>query len=518
MSTAQQNPPEKMSEQTQDGTKASVTSASDQLDRLSDSIASGVVFAVLLTVGQRVVGFIRGILFCRIMSDQELGQWSMLWSFLMLLAPLAVLGLPGCFSRYTEYYRHRGQLRTFIQRIAVVSLGLTMALVTTMLIFPERVSWMIFRDSSHVTIVYALAISLAIVSASNFLSSLLESLRQVRAVTAMRFITGVGFAVFGTLMIAYSTNRSAAAALAYGISCVLGAIPAIWFLYKYRNCIVDETESENLRHSTMWKKIAPFAAWLWVSNLFHNLFEVSDRYMLIHWSKTTADMAQGYVGQYHSGRVVPLLMVSVAGVIGGLLLPYMSAAWEKGEREDAHRQSNWSVKLLALAFTAGGIVVLFLSPVLFEGIFQGKYNDGLAVLPLTLVYCIWFGLAVVAQNYLWVAEKGSWAAIAMGIGLGANIVLNMLLIPPYGLEGAVIATTLGNASNLIVVYLFNNSQGCKIDFGMWVVSAMPLLLILPLPVAALAFVAVAVATVMTEFVFTAEEKSDVIGMVSKLRK
>ena len=155
---------------------------------------------------------------------------------------------------------------------------------------------------------------------------------------------------------------------------------------------------------------------------------------------------------------------------------------------------------------------------MFEGIFQGKYNDGLAVLPLTLVYCIWFGLAVVAQNYLWVAEKGSWAAIAMGIGLGANIVLNMLLIPPYGLEGAVIATTLGNASNLIVVYLFNNSQGCKIDFGMWLVSAMPLLLILPLPVAALAFVAVAVATVMTEFVFTAEEKSDVIGMVSKLRK
>jgi O-antigen/teichoic acid export membrane protein len=366
--------------------------------------------------------------------------------------------------------------------------------------------------------VLSLAISLGVVSASNFLSSLLESLRQVRAVTAMRFITGMAFAVVGTAMIALSTNRSAAATLAYGISCILGAIPAIWFLCKYRNCIVDETDSEKLLHSTMWKKIAPFAAWLWVSNLFHNLFEVSDRYMLIHWSETTADIAQGFVGQYRSGRVVPLLLVSVAGVLAGLLLPYMSAAWEKGKREEAQRQSNWSVKLLALAFTAGGIVVIFLSPVLFEGIFQGKYNGGLKVLPLTLVYCIWFGLAAVAQNYLWVAEKGSWAAIAMGLGLGSNVLFNMLLIPTYGLEGAVIATTLGNAGILSVVYSFNNLQGCKTDLGTWLVSAMPLLLLLPMTFAAAAFILTSLAAIFTGFIFTAEEKRDVIDMAKKLKK
>jgi O-antigen/teichoic acid export membrane protein len=62
---------------------------------VSDSIATGLMFALILTVGQRIIGFGRGILFCRFMTDQELGQWSMVWSYLMLLAPLAVLGLPG---------------------------------------------------------------------------------------------------------------------------------------------------------------------------------------------------------------------------------------------------------------------------------------------------------------------------------------------------------------------------------------------------------------------------------------
>ena len=493
-------------------------SASDKLEHLSDSIATGVVFAVLLTVGQRIVGFVRGILFCRIMTDQELGQWSMLWSFLMLLAPLAVLGLPGCFGRYTEYYRHRGQLRTFIQRIAAVSLTLTLVLVGVMVAAPEWMSWVIFRDPHHVSIVFALAAALAVVSASNFLSSLMESLRQVRAVTVMRFITGMAFAIVGTTMIAFMQDRSAAATLAYAISCVLGAIPAIWFLCKHRTSIVDETESDPLPHTAMWKKIAPFAAWLWVSNLFHNLFEVSDRYMLIHWSETTADIAQGFVGQYHSGRVVPLLLVSVAAVIGGLLMPYMSAAWEKGDRDVTCRQSNWSIKLLALIFSAGGIVILFLAPVLFEGIFQGKYNEGLAVLPMTLVYCIWFALFTVAQNYLWVAEQGKWAAGAMATGLGTNIVLNMLLIPQYGLHGAVFATTLGNALNLTLIYIGNHRLGCRTDLGIWLTSLMPLLLLLPLEAAAGIFALLAIATFTTEWILSGEEKQDILAMARNLRK
>ncbi len=513
MSVAQQDPPARM-----DNEAVSNRSASDQLEHLSDSIASGVVFALLLTVGQRIVGFIRGILFCRIMTDQELGQWSMLWSFLMLLAPLAVLGLPGCFGRYTEYYRHRGQLRTFIQRIAAVSLVLTLALVAVMVSAPEWMSWLIFRDSGHVAIVLSLAAALVVVSASNFLSSLMESLRQVRAVTAMRFITGIAFAVVGTAMITCMQDRSAAATLAYAISCLLGSIPAIWFLCKHRSSIVDETKSEPLQHSTMWRKIAPFAAWLWASNLFHNLFEVSDRYMLIHWSDTAADLAHGFVGQYHSGRVVPLLLVSVAAVIGGLLMPYMSAAWEKGDRDLTCRQSKWSIKLLSLAFTAGGILVLFLAPVLFEGIFQGKYNDGLAVLPMTLVYCIWFALFTVAQNYLWVAEQGKWAAVAVAIGLGTNIVLNMLLIPKYGLQGAVLATTLGNAANLILVYIGNHRFGCRIDLGIWLTSLMPLLLLLPLDGATTGFALLIIATFGTNWFLSADEKRDMLAMAGSLRK
>ena len=254
---------------------------------VSDTIAAGVAFALLMTVGQKIIGFVRGILFCRFMTDQELGQWSMVWSFLMLLAPFAVLGLPGCFGRFTEYYRSRGQLRTFIVRIAAVSTVMTLVIAGFIFAFPAVMSEIIFGTDKQIGVVYGLAVALVIVSLSNFLSSLMESLRQIKIVTAMRFVTGVVFAVVGSWLIWTWQDSASAAAVGYAVACVVGIVPAVWVLWKFRGDI--NNEGEDLGHAEMWKRIAPFAIWLWASNLCHNFFEVSDRYMLIHWSSEPAE-------------------------------------------------------------------------------------------------------------------------------------------------------------------------------------------------------------------------------------
>ena len=480
-------------------------SKSDASGLISDSIAAGVVFAIVLTIGQRLVGFGRGILFCRLMTDQQLGQWSMVWSYLMLLAPLAVLGLPGCFGKFTEYYRQRGQLKSFIGRIAGFSLLTTAVMSGLIVVYSERFAYLLFRDSTQTGLTICVGLALLLVAASNFLGSLMESLRQVRAVTIMRFITGVSFAIISTALMLAWEDASTAATTGFAISCALGSIPAIWILCKYRQDFSNT--GERLTQSTMWKRIAPFAVWLWVSNLLNNLIEVSDRYMLIHWSDTTADLAQGAVGQYHSGRVVPLLLVSIAVVLSGALLPYMSQAWEDRDKDRAKNQLNLAVKLTSVSFTACGVLILLLSPFLFETILQGRYSDGLAVLPITLVYCIWFSLMAIGQDYLWVAEKGKWASLALGIGLILNVTFNTILIPQYGLFGAVYATAIGNGAIVLFVFAANYRFGCRPDFGIWACTVIPLLLLLGKPAAIICILALVIFTAKTNLILNQEEKT-----------
>lgn len=489
----------------------------DKLELVSDSIATGLMFALVLTLGQRVIGFGRGILFCRLMTDQQLGQWSMVWSYLMLLAPLAVLGLPGCFGKYTEYFRQRGQFIPFVSRIAAINLASTLSLCAAIFAFPETFSWILFRQSSEVELVRWIAIALVFVTANNFLCSLLESLRQVRVVTLMRFATGVTFSVVAIGLLYATSGDSSSATIGYAVGCLIGAIPAVWILWKYRGTFSGT--GQPLGYSSMWKRIAPFAIWLWVSNLLNNLFEISDRYMLIHWSPSSAEIAQGSVGQYHSGRVVPLLMVGIASMMAALLLPYMSAAWEAGKKDEARRQLNWAVKLVSIWFTLGGSVILLMAPFLFEYVFQGRYNDGLAVLPLTLVYCIWYALHTLGQDYLWVAEKGKWATAATAMGLIVNVGLNLALIPLMGLWGAVIATATGNLLIVVVMFMLNHHFGCKTDRGVWLAAFMPLILLTGTAVATIASLTLLAVCLTTELVFSVEEKADVMKIVrSKLAR
>ena len=483
----------------------------------TDSIAAGVVFALILTVGQRAIGFLRGLLFCRFMSAQELGQWSLVWSFLMLLIPLAMLGLPGCFGRYTEHYRTRGQLGYFISRIAITSTVLTLAASLSMLFFPEAFSEMMFRTSDQVLIVYAMAISVLMVSASNFLTSLMESLRQVRVVTLMRFITGMLFATIGIGLVLLFDDAAVGATLGFGISALLGVIPAIWILRKYRGTL--QNTGERLTHSAMWRRLAPFALWMWATNFFNNCFELSDRYMLLYCSPVPADVAQGFVGQYHSGRQIPLLLVSLSFVLGGVLIPYMSAHWEEGRKKEASKQLIWALKLLSIGFTVAGIAVQIVAPFIFDTILEGRYAEGFSVLNLTLVYCIWFGLMTVAQNYLWVVEKGKWIALSVGVGLVINLFLNWLLIPQHGVNGAVIATAASNAILLVMIYGFNKLEGCPLEASVWWCSLIPVVLLFSVPVAIVSACLIAVAGWKTSFIFKDDEKTELAGIVAdKLRK
>ena len=66
----------------------------------ADSLVSGLSFMLVANVIQRVIGFVRNLVLCRFLADEQLGLWALSTSFFMLAAPLAVLGLPGTFGRF----------------------------------------------------------------------------------------------------------------------------------------------------------------------------------------------------------------------------------------------------------------------------------------------------------------------------------------------------------------------------------------------------------------------------------
>ncbi|MFI4875740.1 MAG: lipopolysaccharide biosynthesis protein [Blastopirellula sp. JB062] len=464
------------------GASTATDSSTSRTTFAATPLAESLALLAVLTVVQRLVGFVRGVLFCRWLSPEQLGQWDLLFGFLMLAGPLVVLGVPGTFGRYVEYYHQRQQLRTFLKRTGIVSLVLATAGCVALVIWDREAAQMLFNESTSYDTIVAAAITLAAVVGFNYLIELFIGMRQMRVVSILQFVNSLIFAVVGLGLILFWQPTSMAVILSYGIACAATFALGGYFLLNQYRILPSETEISTNRE--FWAKLAPFAAWMWVANLLSNLFLVIDRYMIVHFGRFTPEQAAAEVANYHSSRIVPWLMASISGLVIGVLLPHLSADWEAGRRQEVGESSNLIIKLGSLFFTGGGVVILLASPWLFSVVFNGKYDGGLAVLPWTVASCAWSSIGGLTLLYLYCAEKAEFVSLLYAVGLAFNVCLNFLLLPPLGLEGAVLATAVSNGITFCVGLILCRRLGMEVDSATWMAVALPMTLGFGLVIAA----------------------------------
>jgi len=470
----------------------------------TDTLAASVAILLLATVVQRSVGFGRGVLFCRWLSPEMLGEWEMAYSFLLLAAPLAVLGVPGSFGRYLEHFRQRGHLRTFLRRTTVWTGLFGTAAVTLVVWNAPQFSSLLFGSDQNSGLIRSIALCLAAIIIHHTLTSILTALRLFRVVSTMNFLQSLMFAglALGLLTVDSSVTSIVTG---YGVACLLASLGTIIWIRPGLQEIPLPTDP--LPQADFWPRLLQFAFFVWVTNLLSHLFTVVDRYMIVHHSGMTSFEALQQVGHYHSSRIVPLLLVSVADLLGGMMMPHLSHDWEAGRRVQVGNQLKFSVKLAGFAMISFGVCVLLLAPLLFNVVFAGKYADGLAVLPWTLAGCIWYGFYLISRNYLWCAERSRLATLPLVLGLGLNILLNLLLLPLWGLFGAVVATAVSTLVCVAALLLLSHRHGMSLDRGTCILIGAPLALTAGTSAALATLLILIVATIGSNQILTTDERA-----------
>jgi PST family polysaccharide transporter len=439
----------------------------------SDTLGASVVILLIVTVVQRSIGFGRGVLFCRWLSPESLGQWEMVYSFLMLAAPLAVLGVPGSFGRYAEHYRQRGHLRTFLHRAAGWTAICAAVAVVIIECFAPSISDLVFGSDQFSGVMRNIGFCLLAVIFYHTLSSLLTALRQFRLVSAMNFIQSF---LFATLSLAIMWRRPEMMSVLYGFSAACLIAATIGLIWTWPALRTIERAPETLPHGDFWGRLLRFAFFVWATNLLTQVFAMIDRYMLVHYSGLSADEALDQVGHYHASRLIPLLMVSLAELLTGMIMPHVSHEWEAGRRREVSDRLNLAIKLTAIGMLAFGACVIAAGPLLFNVILQGRYELGLTVLPWAVAGCVWYGIYLIAQNYLWCAEKNWLQTVPLVLGLAANVICNLALLPAYALYGCAVSAAVGTSVCLIGVLVLNRRHGMAVDRGVWWMTLAPVLL------------------------------------------
>ena len=345
-----------------------------------------------------------------------------------------------------------------------------------MLVAPSWFAWLLFGDPSQVGLVRVLAVVLVAVIAFNALVELLTALRLVRFASLMQLASSVAFLLIGGLLLQITPQAETAVVLAYGVSTSIAAVIGVAVVARF--CRNLSEESMSLSNTELWSRLAPFAFWIWAGNLVTNLFEVSDQFMLKHFAGLDAVTADSLIGQYYSSRIIPLLVISAACMFASSLVPHLTRDWEAGRRAVVRDRMQWVLKSGGVLLTLASAAVLVVAPLMFAVAFGGKYDTGLAVLPATLMYCIWYCLGCLANSYLLCAERAKWSSLALLIGFMVNLALNYSWAPQFGLLGVIAATAIANAVGLVLILVLSRRAGMVWDGGVWFASLLPLSLLL----------------------------------------
>ncbi|MGI9469939.1 MAG: oligosaccharide flippase family protein, partial [Rubripirellula sp.] len=365
------------------------TPSSSSKSFVADSLAFGMVIMLAMTVIQRGVGFFRGIWFCRLLDDSVLGQWSMAYDFIVMVTPIMLLGVPGSLPRYAELYRTRGHLPAFVGRLLSATALLGCIFFGLLLCFPEQVGWLVFLDPQSTSLVVSIGIAMLATVAFNFVYQLVSSLRQVRVGSVMQFTQSVGFTLFSVAWL-YVGGGVGGLIGTYAAATLLAMIPGLLSLSAGWRGLPTATQS--FEPAPMWRRMLPYAAALWAMNVLMNLFMLSDRYMILHLLSVGDLDGQAAIGQYHSSRIVPLLLMSLATMVAGVLLPYMTADWEAGKKVAVRQTLQRILFGLSVAFTLGAGIALWAAPWFFNEVLENRYTDGLRLMPMTFVFAIWYSL------------------------------------------------------------------------------------------------------------------------------
>ncbi|MBN1503771.1 MAG: oligosaccharide flippase family protein [Candidatus Eisenbacteria bacterium] len=161
----------------------------------------------------------------------------------------------------------------------------------------------------------------------------------------------------------------------------------------------------------------------------------ADRFLLI------AMAGQTEAGLYALGYRMALVPVML------LLVPFQ-AAWgpfmmEKGETAEGPRLFAVILSYLTAVCCFASLLMALFAREVIAIIAAPEYAGAHRVLPPVLLGYTFWVVSIILDAGIYITRRTAWKPLLLAAGAGTNVVLNLLLIPKFGMMGAAYATAAG---------------------------------------------------------------------------
>ena len=194
------------------------------------------------------------------------------------------------------------------------------------------------------------------------------------------------------------------------------------------------------------------------SSLSYWIVESSDRYIIGIFLSTT------FVGYYSPGYALGNLILMLMYPFSTLLLPLLSKHYDENNMDEVRLYMKYSLKFFIGLAVPAAVGLSLLSKLIIGLLSTPEIAvNGYFITPFVTVSAILFGIYNIIINIILLKKKTKIVGFIWIFAAILNIILNLVMIPVFGIIGAAIAT-LSAYTLAFVVTLFYSLKFFKIEF------------------------------------------------------
>jgi len=404
------------------------------IDNSLKVIAKGGIILLAGASISKILGYIYRIIVAN-MGSEYYGLISLGLAFLGILTTISLLGLNNAVLRYIPFFRGKddySRIKGTIIYTLKTTLIISILISFVLFFFLDSIAINIFHNADLGIVLKILVFVIPLGVINNILYMVFKGFEKVKyEVYTKNILENVVKIIFTLIVILFFTDKIIGLSLAIVISTVLTTIFGFYLMEKKVFSILKtKIQSQYLN-----KELLLYSFPLLLTSVFPLIFNWFDSIMLGYFKDVST------VGIYNAAMPTAQLLYLIPYSLSGLFIPVLTKLYSQNKQFLFNRiyqiLNKWILLLNLLIF---GLFLLFSKTIL--SVFGQEYIQASTVLIILSIGFI-LNYSLINSTHLFMIHKKSKVILINSLIVSIlSIILNIILIPPYGIVGAAIATAI----------------------------------------------------------------------------
>ncbi|MBT4165939.1 flippase [archaeon] len=389
-----------------------------------------IIFSKIITLLYRIV--ISGI------SPEVYGLFSLAVMVSGWIIAFASLGLLGGVIRYAAYYRGKKEINKINY---LIKISLTASLISSILggillfILAEFISIQIFNKPDLIIYLKGFSLVIPLTILSGIFLSIIQAFEKVKTYSFLRNVLDNSIKLLVLIILITIGLKTKAVIISYISGMLIVSIIAFYICKHKIPALFQKHKLDKKTKNKIKKELLSYSWPLIFTGLVAFIFSWLDLFAIGYFIE---DVAQA--GIYSAAVPLAALMAIAPSLFIQLFFPLITKEFAKRDNKVIREMSKQIGKWILIINLPFLILILLFPGAIINLFFKPEYLAASQSLRFLAIGMFFYSIFIVSENLLSMAGKSKIVLSNIIIASILNLILNFLLVPKYGINGAAFAT------------------------------------------------------------------------------